>query len=89
MVSRGVVGPDEDEMADLSKQCEMLLLQLRVFKTESCVLATKFLKTKDAIKRVIRKEFVDISNGKIPEQQLLPQVLSKARALLEDKAKEP
>lgn len=75
---------ETEAMKDLMKKWETELCLLSAFKSESCILAAQDLRTKDAIKRVIRKEKADITNGsKFPEAYILKQLLNKADALLE------
>lgn len=60
-----------------------LLTQLRVMKFEGVVLeAFKQLRQVDSIKRVVRRNNIDIATGKVPKDLVLPQVLKECDRIL-------
>ena len=75
-----------DQMTSVFQAAEGFLTKLRLLKIESCCIeGFRLLKQPESIKRVVRREWADVTSTKVPQKDVLPQLVDEVKKLLGQK----
>ena len=72
-----------DKVEAIYSAADALLQRMRLLKLESCCIeAFRLLKQADSLKRVVRREWTEVTSGNVKEDAILPQLVKEVRELL-------
>ena len=83
-ISKNTKGFDQEPVNKALADAEMLLKQLRIMKVEACMVeAFRHLKQAESIKKILRRETLDMAASKLEDADLHPQIVTRYKELLE------